>query len=83
MKNNINAIIDHLDNYLAKTGQPSINPVESNALLASAGLLADSKDRPGKPLRELLRAGKIPHAYQAGGKGSHWTIPHSKNGIQK
>ena len=28
------------------------------------GFLSDSQQRPGKPLRDLLRAGKIEHAYQ-------------------
>jgi len=77
---NITAIISHLDKYLLQTGQQSIGPVEANAILAKAGLLKDNNLRKGKPLRELLRAGKIPHAYQAGGKGSEWTIPNSKKG---
>lgn len=73
----IEAIIEYLDNYLMKTGRQSIDPVEANAILANAGLLGDSKDRPGKPLRDLLRKGKLAHAFQSGGKGSVWTIPHS------
>jgi hypothetical protein len=40
--------------------------------------LKDSKDSPGKPLRDLLRKGGIPHAYQVGGKRSSWTIPKSR-----
>ncbi|HEX4372589.1 MAG TPA: hypothetical protein VHZ50_04700, partial [Puia sp.] len=77
---NITAIISHLDNYLLQSGQESIGPVEGNAILAKAGLLKDNDLRKGKPLRELLRGGKIPHAYQAGVKGSEWTIPHSNTG---
>lgn len=73
----MNEIIKHLDNYLTRTRQPNIDPVEANAILAKAGLLRDSKERPGKPLRDLLRKGKLPHAFQSGGKGSSWTIPHS------
>jgi hypothetical protein len=76
----MNAIIQFLDDYLTKTGMTSIDPVEANALLAKAGILRDSKDRPGKPLRDLLRKGHLPHAFQAGGKGSSWTIPHSSKG---
>ena len=76
---NIKAIIDFLDNHLTRTGRQSIDPVEANALLEKAGLLRDSMDRPGKPLRGLLRSNKLPHAYQTGGKGSNWVIPHSKN----
>lgn len=77
---NITAIISHLDKHLLQTGQQSIGPVEGNAILAKEGLLKDSDTRKGKPLRKLLREGKIPHAYQAGGKGSEWTIPNSKKG---
>lgn len=75
---NIKIIIDYLDNYLTKTRRQSIDPVESNAILEKAGLIKDSKDRPGKPLRDILRKGQIPHAFQAGGKSSSWTIPHSR-----
>lgn len=73
----ITAIIKHLDDYLTRSGRQNIDPVEANALLEKAGLLRDSKDRPGKPLRDLLRKGQLPHAFQSGGKGSSWTIPHS------
>lgn len=73
----IESIIKYLDNYLTRTGRLNISPVEANGILARAGLLGDSKDRPGKPIRELCRAGKLPHAFQAGGKGSSWIIPHS------
>lgn len=79
---NIREIIGYLDSFLTKNGRKSIDPVEANALLAKAGLLRDSRDRPGKPLRDLLRKGLLPHAYQPGGKGSSWVIPHSK-GINK
>lgn len=76
----MSAIIKFIDEYLIKTGRTSIDPVEANALLAKAGILRDSIDRPGKPLRDLLRKGQLPHAFQAGGKGSSWTIPHSSKG---
>lgn len=76
----MSAIIKFIDDYLTKSGRVEIDPVEANALLAKAGILKDSKDRPGKPLRELLRKGQLPHAFQAGGKGSGWTIPHSSKG---
>ena len=74
------AIIECLDNYMTRKGLKSINAIEANAVLSKAGLLADSKERPGKPLRDLLRKGKLPHAYQTGGKGSAWIIPLSKTG---
>ena len=75
----MNSITKFIDDYLTLTGQTSIDPVEANALLAKAGILRDSKDRPGKPLRDLLRKGELPYAFQSGGKGSHRTIPHSTN----
>jgi hypothetical protein len=76
----MSTIIKFIDYYLTKAGRTSIEPVEANALLAKAGILRDSKDRPGKPLRDLLRKGQLPHAFQVGGKGSSWTIPHSSKG---
>lgn len=83
MSKDIKAIINHLDTYLTRTGRTSIDPVEANAVLAKAGLLSDSKDRQGKPLRNLLRDGQLPHAFQSGGKGSLWTIPHSSKRTSK
>jgi len=63
-----------IDNYLIKANREDIGAVEANALLSEAGILRDSTHRPGLPLRELLRARKLPHAYQI---GSRWVIPHS------
>ena len=71
----MNEIIDFLDDYLLRTGKESIGAVEANELLSKAGILKDSTDRPGMPLRRKLRNGEIPHAYQVGGKGSEWVIP--------
>ncbi|MBU1297835.1 MAG: hypothetical protein KKB77_01645 [Bacteroidetes bacterium] len=73
----IQAIILKIDNHLEITRRQSVSPVEGNVILDKAELLRDSKDRPGKPLRNLLRRGLLPHAYQTGGKGSEWIIPHS------
>jgi hypothetical protein len=42
--------------------------VEAAEDLDRLGLLRDSPSRPGKPLRNLLRAGLIAHAYQEGGR---------------
>lgn len=78
MSKDIKAIIYHLNTYLTKNGLQNIDPVKANAILAKAGLLTDRKDRPGKPLRDLLRKGHLPHAYQVGGRGSSWRIPHSE-----
>ena len=73
---NINAIIRCLDNYMIQEGLTQIDAPKANAVLERNGLLRDSEQRPGKPLRELLRAGKLPHAYQ---KGRIWIIPISGN----
>ena len=75
------AIIECLDNFLTETGRRSIAPPEANALLEKKGLLRDSVQRPGLPLRNLLREGRLPHAFQSGGKGSYWIIPHSSKWI--
>ena len=77
---NITQLIEYIDKYLIRNNQTDITPVDANKLLAQAGLLSDSKNHPGLPLRELLRDGKIPHAYQIGSK---WHIPHSKNGQKR
>ncbi len=79
----MSAITNFIDDYLTKSGRADIDPVEANTLLAKAGILKDSKDRPGKPLRDLLRKGQLPHAFQEGGKGSSWTIPHSSKQTSK
>ena len=71
----MNEIINFLDEYLRKTGKESIGAVEANALLDKAGLLKDNPQRPGLPLRNKLRKGELPYAYQVAGKGSEWVIP--------
>jgi len=76
----MNAITKFIDDYLTKSGRVHIDAVEANALLAKSEILKDSKDRPGKTLRDLLRKGLLPHAFQKSGKGSPWTIPHSNSG---
>lgn len=74
----IEAIITAIDDFLVKTKQDFTTPVEINKYLERIGLLNDSTDRPGLPLRKLLRAGEINHAYQV---GTNWRIPHSGNKI--
>ena len=76
---NINTIIAIFDNYLEETGKPYLTAIEGNRLLERSGLLHDSYDRPGQPLRVLLRDGLIQHAYQPAGKGGKWYIPHSRD----
>lgn len=83
MSKDIKAITTYLNTYLTRTGKTGIDPVEANAVLAKAGLLSDSKNSPGKPLRNLLRDGQLPHAFQFDGKGTLWTIPHSNKQTPK
>lgn len=71
---NIEKIIACIDRYLEQSGQQTITPPDANKLLERDGILNDSQSRPGKPLRDLLRDKKIPHAYKVGNK---WHIPHS------
>jgi hypothetical protein len=70
-------IIEILDHYLEQHDFKAIGSVEANAVLAREGLLDDNDLHPGFPLRQLLREGKIPHAYQLNGYRSRWLIPHS------
>lgn len=72
---NINLIIKTIDDFLEKKHKSTTTPVEISPVLELAGILKNSPDRPGLPLRRLLRAGKIPHAYQIGNK---WHIPNSR-----
>lgn len=74
---NVKRIIECLDREIERRGVECITPVEAGIVLDRMGLLGDGPGRPGLPLRNLLRAGLIPHAYQKKGKGSRWFIPHS------
>ncbi len=78
--NKIQRIIAAIDAELERTGKDYLTAIEAAALLDKLNILKDSSSRPGLPLRKLLRAGKIPHAYQNKGKNSKWIIPHSKTG---
>ncbi len=77
MAADVNAIICAIDDYLEKNHLETCTPLEINPVLQSLGLLNDNADRPGLPLRKILRDGKIPHAYQDG--SGLWYIPHSKS----
>lgn len=74
----IEAIIAAIDDFLVKTKQEFTTPVEINNYLERIGLLNDNANKPGLPLRKLLRAGEISHAYQV---SSNWRIPLSENKI--
>ncbi|TRW23543.1 hypothetical protein FMM05_12845 [Flavobacterium zepuense] len=71
-------IIEYIDDYLRVNNLIQIDAVTANAILAKAGILRDSVDRLGKPLRELLRKNKIPHAFQ---NGRNWIIPKSDSKV--
>lgn len=73
----IDSIVEFLDTHLRRHGLSEVSAVEAARLLDRAGLLNDSQAKPGKPLRDKLRKGLLPHAYQVSGKGSEWRIPQS------
>ncbi len=52
-------ISDLIQERLHRSGAKAVAAVEAAAWLDKAGVLKDSPSRPGKPLRELLRAGQI------------------------
>ena len=53
-----------IQTYLRDKGITTITPVEIARELESAGILKDSKSRPGLPLRNLLRQGSIENSWQ-------------------
>lgn len=67
-------IIDTLDRHLETSHKEFFTAVEAAAILDRLGILKDSTSRRGLPLRNKLRAGEIPHAYQI---GVYWHIPYS------
>ncbi len=76
----IKHIIATIDKYLVAHSKEYFTAVEAAAILDRLGILKDSLSRRGLPLRNLLRAGELPHAYQI---GKYWHIPHSGNLIEK
>ncbi len=70
-------IIKAIDKELERLGKEFLTPPEANKLLERLHILNDSNSHPGLPVRNLLRKNKILHAYQIGGKGTEWRIPHS------
>ncbi len=54
----------YLQYQLKKRGLSEVRAVEAAKWLDEARILKDSEQRPGKPLRDLLRANKILGAYQ-------------------
>jgi len=76
----IKEIIAAIDEFLERKQQETTTPVEINPYLEKLGLLKNSNSRNGKPIREKLRDGEIPYAYQISTK---WFIPHSGNTSKK
>lgn len=74
-------IISTLDKYIEKNGIDALTAVEAAEMLDEAGILNDSSSRPGKALRDILRAGEIEHAYQL--SNGRWFIPHSGKNYEK
>ena len=61
---NINDINQFLQNKLNEQELSEVSAVDAAYWLDEAGILKDTKDRPGKPLRDLLRDNKINNAIQ-------------------
>jgi hypothetical protein len=61
----INAALQQL---ACATPERQLSAVDAARELDRMGLLPDSRDRPGKPLRDKLRAGEIEHSYQESGR---------------
>ena len=58
--------------------EKQISAVDAARALDRLGLLADSPSRRGKPLRDMLRAGQVEHAFQE--NGVRWFIGCSRHG---
>ena len=69
-----NMVSKALQEHMQKNNIDYLKAPEANKLLNQWGLLRDSPTRPGKPLRDLLRAGKIAGQEQPGGANSTWYI---------
>lgn len=77
---NIELIIRAIDEYLEKNNLTEVTAVEANKILDNLGILKDSSDRPGLPLRNVLREGKLPNAecrIKPGNQRGNWFIHHS------
>lgn len=68
----VEAVNAYLQDELRRRGLSEVSPVEAEQWLDEAGLLPKDKSRPGRNLRELLRAGQI--AGQEQGSNQRWTI---------
>ena len=71
-KSKVDKINEFLQDKLKKDNKREVTAVEAAKWLDRAGLLKDSESRRGKPLRDLLRAGKITGQRQE--SNSRWFI---------
>ena len=77
---NIDRIVKTIDKYLEDNHLYEVSAVEANEILAKKGVLKDCDDRPGFPLRKLLRNNLIPTAEykkKPNAKRGFWFIHHS------
>lgn len=70
----IDELIKEIDYFLDLRSQNYTTPPEINEYLYEKGFL-NNYDRSGSKIRDLLRKGKISHAYKV--KDRFWRIPHS------
>lgn len=71
-KSKVDKINEFLQDKLKKENKREVTAVEAAKWLDRAGLLKDSESRRGKPLRDLLRSGKITGQRQE--SNSRWYI---------
>ena len=72
MRHRAARISQFIQSRLHQSGRASVTAVEAGAWLDTAGILRESRSRPGKPLRDLLRAGLICGQRQEANR--HWFI---------
>lgn len=72
---------NYIQAYLENNGLASITPVEIARKLDSDGILFDSPSRPGLPLRNLIREGRIEGAWQD--ESRRWHIDRMVNHTEK
>lgn len=73
----VQRIIATLDQELERLHKSFFTPYEAAELLARRGLTTVTPSDHGWTVRNLIKKGAFPHAYQLAGAHSHWVIPHS------
>lgn len=68
MRRRVDEINAALQSIACADPSGEVTAVDAARELDRRGLLRDSPSRPGKPLRDLLRAGQVPGAYQEAGR---------------